>query len=134
MSKPKFDLDLFWSLPRGEKKLLRDGKYCAIGAGLKALGYSDDYICSQSFNGGNDFVDLVGAGEARKIYCLNDEGYYWKNGRITFPDGRVEDPTTASKAPNHEAAKRLLVESIKDKVEFVSKEVVFAEDKELANV
>jgi len=45
MSKPKMDLEMFWSLPRGMGDLEFNGKYCALGAALKSVGLNTYYSC-----------------------------------------------------------------------------------------
>jgi hypothetical protein len=126
MSKRKFDLELFWSLPRGESDLYSDGRYCALGAGLKAAGCDIETASYEKWYGileewGGYHYDL------EDIYFMNDTG------RLAS-DRSGKDPK-----PNHERAKRMLIEHLikKDLVEFTEDPLTFklpAEVKETVNV
>lgn len=122
MSKPKFDLDLFWSLPRCRAKLTDgQGAYCALGAGLKAIGLEDSVFASPE--------DPWGVYRAAlKLGIVQDPRYIevW-----TTNDGGIFNKNSL---PNPEKAKRMLLEVLKDKVEFVSKEVTFKEEEVIAKV
>lgn len=118
MSKPKFDLDLFWSLPRCGGALTDfRGAYCAIGAAMKAMGYSDEYLCYHA--GGT-----VGAAETLRL-SSEERDNIWKTNDGYGYDGELYEV-------NPEKAKRMLIEALEGKVEFVSKEVTFKEEEAYA--
>jgi len=74
MEKRKFDLEMFWNLPRCSGNFLNgEGSYCALGAGLKAAGYSDEEIYS---NFSNPLIEELTSsghwGEINEIWMTND--------------------------------------------------------------
>lgn len=120
MSRPKFDLDLFWSLPRCRAKLTNGkGAYCALGAGLKAIGLEDSVFANPEDPWGAMraaiALDIAQDLSYMKVWITNDGGIFNND----LP-------------PNPEKAKRMLLEALEGKVEFVSREVTFTEDKEYA--
>lgn len=115
--KPKFDLDLFWNLPRCTG-VLTDGRgsYCALGAALKAIGLKDsEFGDPKTPWAAWRAAEELGIGQDARygeVWGINDGGVFNNN----LP-------------PNPEKAKRLLLELLEDKVEFVSKGVTFKEEK-----
>lgn len=105
-SKPDFDLDLFWSLPRCTGVLTNgEGSYCAIGAMGKALGYSDEVLRRRGYVIAHTFL----GDSVRDIHFMNDTG--------NLPRERI------GPGPNHERAKRMVLEALEGKVNFISKPV-----------
>lgn len=110
----KFDLDLFWSLPRCGGTFKREGSYCALGAGMKAMGLSDIELSWENVG----LVLGLSKTERELIYETNDG---------------CSNPSNTREA-NPEKAKRMLLEALEGKVEFVSKEVTFTEEEVVAKV
>lgn len=117
MNKPKFDLKLFWSLPTTTVSLIDCSNstpcYCAIGAAAKAMGISDSTLQGECDDGFpyEDLPELMkmSNSEMQKVYYMND-----------FGDADYDVSLKKEQYPNPPEAKKLLLEIIKDRVEFIN--------------
>jgi hypothetical protein len=138
MSKPKFDIDLFWNLPTCTHLLINGDKYCAMGAAGIALD-------RPSVNYDNIFLEkhdwswyLLDRETRMRIININNFGVDESKRDIRrdkeFCSYDVNNPHPNA---NPERAKRILVEYLlaNDLVEFtnLAKAEQFVKEKELVS-
>lgn len=140
MSKPKFDVELFYSLPRGVGKIYdySSKSYCAWGAGFHAMGFdltrdSDQIGIRENItnstgidmwsNKGSDIIGMNDTGQEPEFYNKRREIIYKlaKDGQNQKAHKFVRRADTLRK-PNPERANKMLLDYLQsnDLVEFVN--------------